>query len=322
MTFDGLGRKLILSLALGLAVLAGLGLLGDAGRLAASLRSFHWAFAPAILALTLGNYGLRFLKWQYLMRVLGVPPIPVSHSVRIFFGGLAMTITPGKVGEWVKSMLLKEATGTPISATAPIIVAERLSDGLAMALLASTGLLVFEFGWEILVGAVVLALVIVALSQHQPLASAMLGAVARLPMVRARAHSLELFYASTRALLNARTLGSATAIGLVSWSLEGLAFYLVLVGLGLPPELRLVVFAISILAIATLAGAVSMLPGGLAAAEGSIAGLLLLTGLTTDATQAAAATLLIRFATLWFGVAVGFVALATLVGGPGRVRTS
>ena len=46
--------------------------------------------------------------------------------------------------------------------------------------------------------------------------------------------------------------------------------------------------------------------GGLGAAEASIAGMLgLLLGLTRD--TAAAATLLIRFATLWFAVALGLI---------------
>jgi uncharacterized protein (TIRG00374 family) len=62
--------------------------------------------------------------------------------------------------------------------------------------------------------------------------------------------------------------------------------------------------AVFILAFSTVVGAVSALPGGLGAAEASIAGMLtLLLGLPGE--TAAAATLLIRFATLWFGVALG-----------------
>jgi uncharacterized protein (TIRG00374 family) len=54
-------------------------------------------------------------------------------------------------------------------------------------------------------------------------------------------------------------------------------------------------------------GAVSALPGGIGAAEASIAGMLVLVAGLTGA-QAAAATLLIRLATLWFGVALGLAA--------------
>jgi uncharacterized protein (TIRG00374 family) len=76
----------------------------------------------------------------------------------------------------------------------------------------------------------------------------------------------------------------------------------------------LAIQAAFILSISSLVGAASMLPGGLAAADGSLAGLLLVLGVTHDASVAAAATLIIRFATLWFGVAVGLIGLTIAAG--------
>jgi uncharacterized protein (TIRG00374 family) len=64
-----------------------------------------------------------------------------------------------------------------------------------------------------------------------------------------------------------------------------------------------------VLAVSTLVGSASTLPGGLGAAEASITALLLLT-VTSDHAVAAAATLLIRLATLWFGVTLGLIAWA------------
>jgi uncharacterized protein (TIRG00374 family) len=61
-----------------------------------------------------------------------------------------------------------------------------------------------------------------------------------------------------------------------------------------------------VLAFSTVVGAVSALPGGLGAADASIAGMLVLL-LGLSAGTAAAATLLIRFATLWFAVIIGLV---------------
>ena len=67
--------------------------------------------------------------------------------------------------------------------------------------------------------------------------------------------------------------------------------------------------AVFTLAFSTVVGALSTLPGGLGAAEASIAGMLvLLLGMEKD--SAAAATLLIRFATLWFGVSLGLLVWA------------
>ena len=65
----------------------------------AELSSFAWWIYGPVLLLTLGNYGLRFFKWHYLLRVLGVR-IPIGENARIFTAGLAMVISPGKAGEY------------------------------------------------------------------------------------------------------------------------------------------------------------------------------------------------------------------------------
>jgi len=57
----------------------------------------------------------------------------------------------------------------------------------------------------------------------------------------------------------------------------------------------------------SLAGAISMIPGGLGVAELSFAGLLMLAGISRGI--AAGATVIIRFCTLWFGVLVGLITL-------------
>jgi uncharacterized protein (TIRG00374 family) len=80
--------------------------------------------------------------------------------------------------------------------------------------------------------------------------------------------------------------------------------YLVLLGLGVAPGWSTLFIAVFVLAFSTVIGAVSALPGGLGAAEASIAGMLaLILNLSWD--TSAAATLIIRFATLWFAVLIG-----------------
>jgi len=82
--------------------------------------------------------------------------------------------------------------------------------------------------------------------------------------------------------------------------------YLVLIGLGVEASTNTFFMAVFILSFSTVVGAVSALPGGIGAAEASITGMLaLLVGLSAG--TSATATLLIRFATLWFGVGLGLV---------------
>lgn len=305
-----LRRKIALSLLLALVVVVGLAIYGDVRALPAALAHFRWSYVPLILGLTLLNYGLRFVKWEYYLRRLNVQGVPLGTSLAIFLSGFALLLTPGKVGEVVKSYFLRVTAGAPMARTAPIVMVERLTDGAAMALLCTVGItLVPARQTWVLLGVILGGLLaVVILVQWRAGALWLLGWGERLPLVRRLAHSLHEFYESSADLLRPGPLLLAMTIGVVSWGMEGVAFYFVLQGLGLPPSLQLLQQAIFILAFATIIGAVVMMPGGLGGAEASIAGLLQL-AVRTPETLAVAATLLIRFGTLWFGVALGVAAL-------------
>lgn len=307
-----LRRQLPLWLGVGVAVALAVGVLGDASQVADALARFRWSLLPAILALTLVNYLVRFVKWTIYLRLIGAPPIETGESALLFFSGLSMTITPGKVGEWLKSYLLRERHGVPISVSAPIVLAERLTDGVAMLFLALGGLLAYGYGRELLVLIGLAAGGLVVATQIRPLQDWALRAIARVPALRPRVAHLRAFLESTRRLFGLGPLALAIAMGIVSWGAECVAFYLVLVGLGVPGGLELLLQAAFVLASTTIVGSASMVPGGLAVAEGGIVGMLQVLGITSDLSTAAAATLLIRFGTLWFGVAVGVLALVML----------
>lgn len=306
-----LTRKLrtgiVFSLVLAFAVIVAVTLYADAPRLVAALVHFRWEYLPLILGLTLFNYSWRFVKWQYYLKRLEVS-IHWSKSLLIFVSGLSMAITPAKVGELLKSYLLKRETGAAISHTSPIIVAERLTDGIAMLVLASAGLVLYRFGWEILLALLLPGLAGILCVQNRRLMLALLERSERLPVLPRFVHLIRAFYESAYALLRWRPLLLAIVIGLVSWSGECGALYFVFTGLGVTPGVDLFIKATFILAFASLVGSASGLPGGLGAAEGSILGLTLLL-VSTSATLGAAATLLIRFCTLWFGLGLGVIAL-------------
>jgi len=297
----------VFSLVLAFAVIVAVTLYADAPRLVAALVHFRWEYLPLILGLTLFNYSWRFVKWQYYLKRLEVS-IHWSKSLLIFVSGLSMAITPAKVGELLKSYLLKRETGAAISHTSPIIVAERLTDGIAMLVLASAGLVLYRFGWEILLALLLPGLAGILCVQNRRLMLALLGRSERLPVLPRFVHLIRAFYESVYALLRWRPLLLAIIIGLISWSGECGALYFVFTGLGVTPGVDLFIKATFILAFASLVGSASGLPGGLGAAEGSILGLTLLL-VSTSATLGAAATLLIRFCTLWFGLGLGVIAL-------------
>jgi uncharacterized protein (TIRG00374 family) len=220
-----------------------------------------------------------------------------------------MVVTPGKVGEWLKCYLLRELHGTPFSRSAPIIIAERLTDSLALVVLGAAGLLVYGDAWPAFAVVVLGGVALFVFIRHRPLACWVLQRIERLPLLsRAARHAGE-FYDSSFALLSPFALGSMTLLSVVSWGFEVVGFYCVLLGLGVEGSWDILLKASFIMPAATLASALLLTPGGLGVAEGGITGLSQVL-LDLPRGPAAVGALIIRFATLWFGVLVGLVALA------------
>ena len=105
-----------------------LGVYADFGDLVDALEQFRWELFPLALALTFLNYLIRWLRWEVYLGHLEIR-VPRGRSFGIFLAGLTMTISPAKVGELLKSGLLRRSFGTPIRRSAPIVLAERVTDG-------------------------------------------------------------------------------------------------------------------------------------------------------------------------------------------------
>jgi uncharacterized protein (TIRG00374 family) len=308
-TLDKLRGRLLLSLVLGALVFVGLSAYADFSDVFDGLGQFEWRYLPLVLALTSLNYVLRFLKWQFYLKAIGVENLPVRTSALIYLSGLGMVVTPGKVGEWMKCYLLRELHGTPFSRSAPIVIAERLTDSLGLVILGVAGLIVFGEAWPAFVVVLAGGAALFVIARQRPLAFWLLHRLERLPFVSRFAHNAEEFYASSYALLSPSALVSMTLLSAVSWGFEVLAFYAVLIGVGVEGGGDLLLKASFIMPAATLAGALLLTPGGLGVAEGGITGLSQVL-LDLSKSEAAIATLIIRLGTLWFGVIVGLVAFA------------
>ncbi|MEJ5346663.1 MAG: lysylphosphatidylglycerol synthase transmembrane domain-containing protein [Chloroflexus sp.] len=307
-----LRKSILTSLAIGLAVVIVISLFSDLRAVGNDLLSFDWMLLPLILVGTIINYWLRWLKWDYYLRYLKLDRnIDRSTSGLIFTAGLVMSVTPGKMGEVLKSFLLRQRNGTAISRSAPIVLAERLTDGIAMLLLMGLGLTLYPPARPLFIVLVLLTIAGIVIVQRQALALSIIRFVARLPFGQRVAPRLETIYTTTAQLLHWRILLVSTLISVVSWGFECVAFFFVLMGVGSDPSWLLLLQATFIFAASTLFGLVSFLPGGLGASEVSSVGLLVaLVGLSASA--ATTATIVIRFCTLWFGVLLGVIALAWL----------
>ncbi len=305
-TVNSIAKRLIPGLILGFIVLIGLALLGDLREVSQSLLHFHWEYFLIAIGFTLLNYALRFVKWHFYLGQIGIRGLSWPHSLRLFIAGFPLAVTPGKIGEALKGVWLNRICKIPVGRGVSVVLAERISDGLAVLILSILGVIAYPRYWPAFAFILGTLLFIVVISQIRPAALFILGIGEKLPLVNRLAHGLREFYEGSFALFRPGAILLAVMLGTVSWLGEGLGFYFILLGLGLTPSLHLMTSAVFVLAFSTAIGAASALPAGLGAAEISIAGMLTLV-LRESPALATSATLLIRLATLWFGVALGLL---------------
>ena len=270
----------------------------------AAFARFQWWLVPPLVMLTLTNYGLRFLKWHYYMGRLKVP-MPFGEDLWNFAAGLAMVISPAKAGEVVKPYLVRVIAGTPMQRTLPALVAERVTDGIAVVALATLGITTFapERKDVIFFAVAVLGSGFLVLL-NQRVSMAILKVLGRIPVVDRVAGKLEEAYVAMRVCLAPVPLAITVAMSFAAWFAECVGLWLVYMGLHVDAGLEVSTF---LYAFSTTAGGFS--PGGLGVTDVVLGelGQALIPSLTEGA--AVAASLLIRIATLWFGVILGALAL-------------
>lgn len=290
-----------LALVVVVAVL-GYGLmLGHADRevLQQTMRQLPEALLWQVAGLALCSYLLRFCRWQYFLGALAWP-VAWWRSLEIYLGAFALTLSPGKLGELVRSLYLLPL-GVPLHASLAAFLAERLLDVLAVALLACLGGLLFV-QFQVALG-VLLGL----------LGGVLWGCTRGLPvpllqaLLRRLARRVPVWPVRLPFLLSGWRLLVGTALALLAWSAQGLALAWLVEGFGyaLSPWLLMGIYCLSL-----LAGAASLLPGGIGVTEASMTGLLVLAGLVYE--DALLAALICRGLTLWLALLVGLLAMARL----------
>lgn len=298
-----------IGVTLGLAVLGYLAFAvwSDFSRTTAALATFRWSLYVPVLALTLVNYTLRYAKWAWLLDHLGVP-MPRKANAWAFTAGLGMVVSPGKAGELIKPWLVREVTGVPMARTLPALFTERMTDGVAVVVLSAFGVSTFvPDSTGLILGTLGTLVVGLAVFSIEPLTDALLRLFGRLPVVGRFEHKLTEMVHSLRTCLGPMALAVTLLLSMVAWFAECLGYWLVFQGLGVDCSIELATF---LYAFATVFGAA--MPGGLGVADAALVSgaVTLIPGL--DPSVALVAALLIRFATLWFGVLLGVVPLLRL----------
>jgi len=295
-------RTLALSLVLAATLYLVVIIMSGYETILAAMTRLGWQGWLIILSCSFTNYILRFIRWLLYLSRFGYQ-IPHGLHFHYYMSGFALTTTPAKAGETIRSLYLK-SHGVSLHHSLAMFFTERFLDVVVITLLACLAVLSFrQYGQFIYITTAITILflpilrsgIVVHLLQR-------LTIFIRFNRLRRLILHLSSLLDAARNLLEWRILYSGLLIGCLAWGIQGFAFYFILDSMQISMPWHI---AISIYAISLLAGALSFVPGGIGTTE-AVMGLLLLKN-GVDPGHAVAVPIISRLATLWFAVCLGLL---------------
>lgn len=254
----------------------------------------------SVVGLALAGFLLRFLRWQAGLSAMG-HSLGWGENLRAFLAGLAIGARSGLTGDTRRGVLLKPL-GVPYATSRAAVLSERLTDLIAIVVLALIALSAYEPAQPVVavgIGVVLLTMAVIAHGGLMQVVVLRLSGPTRIGLFIG--HLQDTLEAASRCLRPGPLL-LAVLLGVAAWGAQSLAFHALLQGLNLPLSLQVATF---VLALAVLAGAVSFLPAGLGVIESSL--FVLLFWRRVPPAEAAAVIVLFRLATLWLGALLAAV---------------
>jgi len=269
-----------------------------------NIKNFDISYLPIILALVPTGWFVLFIRWHLLLKNSDIE-LPLRKNLLIYLSGFALSVTPGKLGELLKSQIIKSNFGTPRTSTAPLILVERLYNLIGMISIASFGLLYFEISsYIIIISAILVVSGFITISSEK-LFLKFIKKFEKIKFISKLTIPLQNSYTIIRKSTRGPIVIYATGLSVLAWMIELLAVYFVFLGFGI---FDLSYFQIvQVYTASIFLGAASLLPEGIGVVEGSLIGLLGTHGV--EISTAPTLVIIIRILTLWYGVIIGLICL-------------
>ena len=291
-------------------VIASVGLYGvflffsDFNIISKQISNFKYEFLPLILLLVSISWTPLLVRLQILLKKNHIN-IPIIKSFLLFLGGMSMTITPGHVGELIKSQLIKTIYNIPRTKTAPIIFVEKFYD-LTGAIIASIiGIIILGMDASLILISVSILIVIIFLIYYRPLFEFILKRVTKTKFFSKYSENISDSYEIVRNSTTPQNSSISFGLSILYWIIISVAVHFILLSFGI--ESISILKTISIYSSSVIIGAISFIPGGLGITEGSLIGLFSLEGI--DISLALILSVMIRILTMWYSVSIGFICL-------------
>lgn len=314
-------KKKAIPLIIAIAIFAAWFWLSNPAKMLESIAGANVVFVASAAALTLASISLKAFRWQTLLKGIKIR-IPFSLAFSSFISATSISLlTPGRMGEPVRGLILKKKNGTNFSETLPLIITERVLDLIVALSFAIAGIFImgsalsaeiqFFLKFSAVVSTAALAIVLAALFSEKfgrKLVAIFLKIPKTAKLKPKIEHVAESFYVSSRKIKPAAII-PVFALTILTWVIEGAILFFAVKSIGFDMDL---VAAVEIISLTQIIGLVSSLPGGLGSVE-TVLTLLILPFLIA-LPAASAATIIYRFASLWVGMAIGVFFLGRLLG--------
>ena len=265
---------------------------------------FNTEFFPIILLLATSNWFILFFRWHLLLRNAKIF-IPVKDSFLILASGFALDIIPGKVGDLIKSQLLKTKFGIARSKTVPIVILEQFYTVIGIVTISLTGIWYFELGVYVLgFFAAVLVFIFVLLSSRKTF-NKMLSLLKKIRFTSKLVEPASSSYDIIKNGIRGPITLYASGLSILFWLIDAIAVYLILLAFGIESIELLTVIPTYITSI--MLGIISFLPLGIGVVEGTLTSFFTIHGI--ELSLSLTIVIVIRIFTRWYGVSFGFIAL-------------
>lgn len=255
---------------------------------------------PAIIFVFIGLV-IRAIRWRLMLQNLEIE-LNLKSSIAIYFCGTAFGLSPGRLGEVVKSHYLKRLLDVPVKRTAPTIIVERFMDVFAILVIALIAFILIGINHPAVFFGCVLLVVFLIIIYKKEILIRIINKIKPLPLIGKVSNNISDSIDVIYTLLKPKIFIKTLLLSILSWFLESLVIYFVLKSFGI--DLSIIKSAF-IFVITSLIGSASFLPGGLVTTEGSLVALLLFEGISYN--DVVVPIIIIRIITLFMTISFGIL---------------
>ena len=133
--------------------------LSDISSLESHSITFKYEYVFIILIFVVSSWIPLFLRWRLLCKNLGLK-ISFRIDLLVYLAGFALSITPAKIGELLRTQILRDKSGIQRTQTTPLIFIEKFYDLLGAVIVSSIGILYFPQIGIIVIGGLILSIII------------------------------------------------------------------------------------------------------------------------------------------------------------------